>query len=340
MKQEEDPIRAGYRMWQAFRTQRQDHNNWQFDYDTKSLSELQLPKELDVRTDWIQEDDAIERFRSGRDRLRSWSDEHAVLLRRYEMFLGMPFEEWVDHHVLFPYPNFSYPFIAHRLYIAGGFLGEIGDGLDRLERDLAAWRRVLANARTVLTKVIAARIVSEDLQLVQSLRRHESEERRLSRLGRLVQPLTPRERSMRLPFQTEFLTTASLWRSIHDSKEEVDEAELEFLWKLAKVLAKENPDTHTDPDRLRTATIIVPFQIQKTLNTLARYYEALVEAADSSNSTLPSAEAYGMRPPKSSYDFLFNPVGKMLQGAHGAPRWEAFVKEIRKADAHLRAASL
>ncbi len=340
MKQEEDPIRAGHRMWQAFREQRQDHNNWQFDYDTKSLSELQLSKELGLLTDWIQKNDPIAKFRSERERLRDWSNEHAVLLRRYEKFLGIPFEEWVDHHALFPYPNFSYPTIVHRLYLAEGFLGEIGDGLDRLEKDLATWRKILASARTAVTKVIAARIVSEDLQLVQRLRQHNSEGRRLSRLDRLDQPLTPIERSMRLPLQTEFLTIASLWRSIHDSKEEVDEAEAERLWKLAKVLARENPETHIDPDRLRSATIIVPFQIQKTLNTLARYYEALVEAADSSNSTMPSTAAYGMRPPRSSYDFLFNPVGKMLQGAYGAPSWEAFVKEIRKADAHLRAASL
>ena len=128
--------------------------------------------------------------------------------------------------------NFSYPSIAHRLYIAEGFLGEIGDGLDRLEKDLATWRKILASARTVVTKVIAARIVSEDLQLVQSLRGYDSEGLHLPRLDKLAQPLTPLERSMRLPFQTEFLTTASLWRSIHNSEEEVDEVEAEFFRNL------------------------------------------------------------------------------------------------------------
>ena len=67
----------------------------------------------------------------------------------------MPFEEWADHHVLFPYPNLSYPTTVHRLYLAEGFLGEISDGVDRLEKDLAAWRKILASARTVVTKVIA-----------------------------------------------------------------------------------------------------------------------------------------------------------------------------------------
>jgi hypothetical protein len=107
-----------------------------------------------------------------------------------------------------------------------------------------------------------------------------------------------------------------------------------------KVLAKEDPKRNVDPDYLRSAIIIVPFQIQRTLNTLARYYEALIEATDTSGKSLPKAASYGMTPPRNYYAFLFNPIGKMLLGAHGSPRWGIFVKEVRKADAFLRLSSL
>ena len=112
------------------------------------------------------------------------------------------------------------------------------------------------------------------------------------------------------------------------------------IWKLSKALAKEHPETNIDPERLDSATILVPFQLQRTLNTLAGYYEALIEAADTYASPLPKPASYGMTLPKTYYDFLFNPNGKILLGTHGDPRWDMFVKDVQKADALLRLSSL
>ena len=335
-----DPDHMGHQMWQAFQAQRQDHNDWHFDYDTESLSKLQFSKELDVLKNWIQGADPIIKFRNERDTLEGWSGEYAVLLSRYQMFLDMPFEEWTDSHTLFPYPNFSYPTTAHRLYVATGFTGELREGLNRLETDLVAWRKILGNARTVLTKVIAARIIMEDLKILQSLRAHKFGAQHFLNFDKLVRPLKPAERSARRALQTEFLTMVTLWRHFANPKKEIDVAEAERYWNLTKALSNEYPDTVIDPERLKSATIVIPFQIQKTLNTLARYYEAQIQAVDSYSSTLPTSDDYGMTLPRNYFDFLFNPIGKILLSIHGDPNWGVMLKVVQKADALLRLTSL
>jgi hypothetical protein len=338
---EEDPLLAGHQMWQAFQAQRQDHNDWRFDYDTKRRSTRRFSKELHALGEWLDNPHPVTEFLKERTMLQAWTDEYAVLMRRYEKFLSMPFEEWADYHPLHPYPDFSYPVTAHRLYIAAGFADGIRTGMDRLEKDLSAWRNILANAATLLTKKIAARLVSEDVRIIQDLQTLDpGAPQKAGRFNNLLKPLTPAERSLRWPFQTEFLTWAALWRYLASSEKEIDKTEASRLWNMMKALAKENPETHVNPERLRSAIIIVPFQIQRTLNTLARYYEASIGATDTYANFLPKAASYGMTPPKNYYDFLFNPIGKILLGAHGDPRWGIFLKEVQKADALLRLSSL
>lgn len=79
-------------------------------------------------------------------------------------------------------------------------------GLEQLSIDLAKWRKVLRDARTLPLKIMAAVMIEDDVQLLSRILSQGSVDRRVLARGLdLLQPLTPGEYSLRWPLQSHFI---------------------------------------------------------------------------------------------------------------------------------------
>ncbi len=262
---------------------------------------------------------------------------HALLLERYERWLGLRFED--RGYGLPDSPRFAEIMAAHRLYVAAGFAVGLRTGIARLERDLAAWRAVLVHATTLPTKITAAVAVDDGAGLLSSLlERPELDASAVARLRRLARPLESGERSLRWPIQSEFTMAGSRHVEPQPAASLLGQdsgAAKRWLAAVGGLPA----DAFEQVERARSVGALAraPVRRQKTLNTYARYYQALIRASESPPGLPPRLQDAARSTRRGLADSLLAPLET---ASLEEPQWEPHLLRLAETDARLRLTTL
>ena len=324
-----NPVQTGYDIWLESDAQPATRG---FDLDKPGRSELRIPVALDqVLPEW-NASHPVEEFQRRDTLLRTSATRYSTLLKRYEQWLKMRFEDWGYAHR--GAPRVEELLGAHRLYIAEGFGQQPKIGLERLATDLARWRVVLREARTIPMKILAEVMLEDSVQLLSRVVSHTTVDRAILTRGlNLLQPLTPNEYSLRWPIQNQFMMG---YTRSHQAEQDLS------LQDNTNMLSRESMAraAHLQPEmfqavehpRLRNF-LDMSASSQRTWNTYATFYDATIKAADSVHSPLPKLHDITRHSQLTLLERIVNPL-------EFAPNWEPFSQRLVETDARLRLVSL
>jgi hypothetical protein len=325
-----DPAKVGYEMWMETNA---SAGASEFNYDKPGRSELwvHLPVE-EVLHSWDSENPAGE-FRKSHAQLQSLTGRDGTLSTRYERWLAMPFEDMgFGHHGT---PRFVEIFLGHRLYIAEGFSRQTALGMQRLKKDMLAWRNILRDATTIAAKVMAQIVITDDLRLLSTLLSQPAVDKTvLAMTSDIASPLTTAESSLRWLFKHQFTLDV---HSGHTGTLATNRRQAEFLnaheqWLASTARLPEQAFRRiTHP---HTPSFLgVPLQTRETWEMHATYYGAMIHAEETGRSTLPKIHEIEGTARHGILEGLvnLNPF---------EPDWDPFRSQLRETDARLRLASL
>lgn len=307
-----DPVQAGYE--NTLIRAEKDRVNLCLNDGAESPSPLRFEATTSALPKWFRSPDPAAYFQIQASQVRNWMARHDVLTSRYRHWLRMPFDDWGFGEL--GTPDCTQILIAHRLYVAEGFTHDMEKGVERLEGDLAAWRTVLAQAKTLSIKMMAAEAINDDVAVMSGLlNRPDLPVKLLPSLAALGQPLDELELSLRWPMQNQLV----LEKRTMEAGLKTDAGRERPLYQL--VLMR------------------MPLPKQRTLNRYASYYEAMIKAADTSRNRLPKRYDFDRTPPQTLSDYLMNPIDNGL-AIGSKPDWKELSGLIVETDAFLRLAGL
>jgi len=280
---------------------------------------------------WNSENPLSE-FRNIQAQLQTVAGRDHTLLARYEHWLTMPFEDMGFGHQ--GTPRFLEIFVAHRLYIAGGFSRQTALGMQRMKKDIGTWRSVLRDATTIATKVMAQILITDDLRLLSTLLSQPIVNKTvLAMTPNIAPPLTTAESSLRWPLQHQFTL------GVHG----------EHTGELTAERQTESLDTHEE--RLASAAHLpkqaflqiahphgrsflgISLRTREIWEMYATYYDAMIHAEETGQSTMPKLYELAGTAHQGIVESLVSPNSF-------EPDWDPFHYQLKETDARLRLASL
>ena len=247
--------------------------------------------------------------------VRSWVAQESLALKRYQQWLGMPFEDVGYGQILSP--NCAHILLAHRLYLAEGFAQDLNTGLGRLETDMGSWRAVIGQSKTLMMKMLAATALQDDAAMASGLlTRPDLDGTIIGRLGKAVRPLDQVELSLRWPMQSH------------------------LAWATKAVTTGLKNDKANERPLYVTLAAAMPLPVQQRSNAYAEYYEAASKAvAEGRYTSLPKPSSFIRTPANSAFDYVANPIEHII-GIEPLPSWDPYVGRTVETDARLRLAGL
>jgi hypothetical protein len=324
-----DPVQIGYDIWSEAAARPTEQG---YDLDKPGRTELRLPVAYDrVVPEW-QTADPLAEFQSKDASFRSSAPLYAPLTARYQQFLRMKFEDWGYGQT--GVPRIEELMGAHRLFVAIGFSERVGTGLDRLALDLAKWRSVLREARTLPVKILAAVIIEDDVALLSRILSHNTVDTHVLTHGlHLLQPLAPAEYSLRWPIQNEFMMGYHRSRADLAHSPRPPEAGSPVQATVA-TLAHLPPHAFQKVTHPRSLTGFgFASSGQRTWEAYASYYDATIKAAETIHSPLPRLQDIAKQSQRTFLERLADPM-------EFEPQWEPFSQRLVETDARLRLVSL
>lgn len=310
-----DPVQAGYELWLG---KENTASSGCFDPGAESPADIRFQGDRSALSEWYASPDPLVQFQFQAPTIRNWVAHNGLLLHRYRRWFTMAFEDWGFGHPGSPQCAQILP--THRLFVAEGFAqGDLSKGLAVLEVDLAAWRAVLAQAKTLPLKALAIQAVRDDVAVVSGLlARPRLKAEAVPDLMRLAQPLNPEQRSLLWLIRHEFTMEVARSQAGQVGRRKEEEGPRSLLIRFLQAM---------------------PVPVQKIHNGHADYYQALIRAAEEGQGALPTLYAFANTPPKTFFDYLVNPVDNILF-VEARPAWEAYKAGILELDVRLRLAGL
>ncbi len=324
-----NPVQTGYDIWSETGTRPAERS---FDLDKPGRTELRLPIAYDrIVPEWHTKDPFSE-FQNKEASFRSSAPLYAPLVTRYEQFLRMKFEDWGYGHI--GAPRIEELMGAHRLFVATGFGEQVGTGLDRLTLDVAKWRSVLREARTLSVKILASVIIEDDVDLLSRMLSQTTVDKHVLTQGlHILQPLTPTEYSLRWPIQNEFMMGYQRSRVELAHGPRLPETGSQVQATVA-ALAHLPPDAFQKVAHPRSLTGFgFASSDQRTWEAYSNYYDATIKAAETIHSPLPRLQDIAKQSQRTFLERLADPM-------EFEPHWEPFSQRLVETDARLRLVSL
>jgi hypothetical protein len=264
---------------------------------------------------WFKSSEPLAQFRGQTETLKPLLVRHSTFLARYQKWLTMPFDDWGYGKNISP--NCAQILLAHRLFILEGFSQDSLTGLNRLEKDMEAWRAALGQSKTLMTKMLAVSAVQDDALLASGLLiLPDTDGAAVARLSKLVRPFDQLELSVRWPMQSH------------------------FVWSTETATAKLKKDQGGERPLHVAIAAAMPLPVQRRSNAYAEYYDAANKAvAEGRYSSLPKVSTFIRTSAASLVDYWANPI-ELLVGVDPLPTWDPYVGRMVEADAQLRLASL
>ena len=303
-----DPVQAGYET--TVTRAEKDRVNLCLNNGAESSSPLRFEATTSALPKWFRSPDPTAYFQNQASQVRNWMGRDDVLMSRYRQWLRMPFDDWGFGEI--GTPDCTQILVAHRLHVAEGFTHDMEKGVERLGGDLAAWRTVLAQGKTLSIKMMAAEAIHDDVAVVAGLlARSDLPIKLLPNLTAQARPLDEVELSLRWPMQNQLVLEAKTM-----------EAGLKT-------------DAGGQRPFYQRVLMRLPLPKQRTLNRYASYYEAMIKTAETSRNKLPKRYDFDRTPPQAFSDYLMNPIDNGL-AIGSKPDWEEFSGRIVETDAFLR----
>ncbi len=324
-----NPVQTGYEIWLESEAQQAQHG---FDFDKPGRSDLRIPVGTDqVLPEW-NADNPLEEFQRRDALFRTSATRYRTLLLRYEQWLHMRFEDW--GYARMGVPRVEELLGTHRLYIAEGFAQQTRLGIERLESDVARWRMVLREARTLPMKVLAEVMLEDDVHLLSRMVSQPTLDRSLLTRGLpLLKPLTRGEYSLRWPVQSEFVLGYRREQQAEQNLIPQEIADAPAVESLAHA-ARLQPDLFRTIAHPKIRRVFgMSSASQRTWDTYATFYDATIKAADSVHSPLPKLHDVARHSSLTLLERMANPL-------EFEPNWEPFSQRLVETDARLRLASL
>lgn len=264
---------------------------------------------------WFKGADPLTQLKGQPETVRSLVAQEATSLARYQQWMPMSFDDWGFGQILSP--NCPHILLTHRLFLLDGFNQDTAVGINRLEKDMEAWRSALGQSKTLMVKMMAATAVQDDVALTSALlMRPETDSATINRLAKVVRPLDQLELSVRWPMQSH------------------------FIWATGNVAADLKKDrTEERPFHVSVAAAM-PLPVQRRANAYAEYYDAANKAvAEGRYVNLPKASQFLRTSASNLFDYWANPIEHVI-GIEPLPSWDPYVGRMVETDAQLRLASL
>lgn len=274
--------------------------------------------------------DCLAQFLAIQKELRALTREHAAHLTRYRSLYAYPeFQETAAKSLLMPVG--IYPMDLQRLAVGGLALraadGELRAVLIELAQDTTYWRRVLAGASTLITKMVAIAVLNRNYQLLSEiLHRHRHQIAPLAAAAPMLTELTAAELSMRNVWRAE----ASL--GIHT------------VFSLDQQLKQPRNTRMSEGTSLWDTTLDhLPFKPNATANLMAEYWQAMIEESESPAGDILNG-AQRLRPRLTElakiprWDLVYNPAGKILVaiGAQDPETWLRYSARLHNLKGRVR----
>jgi hypothetical protein len=323
-----DPARVGYEMW--LETTAPGMSEFNYDKPGRLELQIQLARE-EILPSWNSENPVGE-FRDMRTGIQTVTSRDHTLLTRYERWLGMPFEDMGFGRQ--GTPRFVEIFAGHRLYVADGFSRQTAMGMQRLKKDLYAWRSVLRDATTIATKVMAQIVISDDLHLLSTLLSQSFVNKTVLAMSpNIAPPLTDTESSLRWALQHQFtlgvqgdrrgaLTMEGQTQSLNRHEQWLASAA-----RIPQQAFRQIAHPHG------TSFFGITLQTRETWEMYATYYNAMIHASEAGQRALPTLRQLAGTSGLGIVESLVSP--NLFQ-----PDWEPFHHQLRETDARLRLTSL
>lgn len=324
-----NPVQTGYDIWLEAGSRPTEQR---FDLDKPGRTELRLPVAFDrVVPEW-HATDPLSEFQNKEASYHAAAHLYAPLVSRYEQWLRMRFEDWgYGRHGA---PRAEELIGAHRLFIATGFADQIRTGLDRLTLDVAKWRAVLREARTLPIKMLATVMIEDNVELLSRMLSQATVDKHVLAQGlTLLQPLTATEYSLRWPIQNEFMMGYQQSRAETQSRSRQLPANTSDLTTVTTL-------AHLPPDAFQN--IAHPnghtgwwfsSNGQRTWDAYASFYDATIKTAETIHSPLPRLRDIARHSQRTFLERLADPM-------EFEPQWEPFSLRLVETDARLRLVSL
>ncbi len=332
-----DPLHVGHDIWVEAES---DRGHRPFDYGKESRLEARVSEETLDTLRAKGAAGAINRLRDLADPAKNLLAPHALLIDRYRQWLALPFDDWGAGHP--GAPRLTDLYAAHRLFLVEAWSQDTPTALARLGDDLAAWRGVLANAKTLPLKILAATIMDEDAALVsEALNLPDFDAGLLPRLDQLVRPITPTERSLHWPIQNEFVVGVTLFEHPLTSAAAALQPDSDAQERWLASLAGMRADSFQSVERPIPANMLSRSRMQKqrTLNIYAAFCEATIKAADQPNSPFPKLLDMARSTHHRFLDHFVNPIDNVFASGP-EPAWAPFADRLLRTDARLKLAAL
>ena len=325
-----DPVQVGYEIWLEANAHR-GHRVYNLEKNQRAA--LRVPLQPgEIVPQWTA-DNPIAALRRSDASFRGSMDRYAVLTARYERWLDMPFEDWGYGQA--GSPRAKEVIVAHRLYVAGGFTTSSTVGFQRLYQDTVAWRRVLAEAKTVSLKLLALTIVDENVTLLsRALSEPSHDVRLLSTAQMMAHGFTTEEATLRWPVQHEFALGLARRQDAFSVDHFVGWHDADTTRKEIATLAGLRQDAidrvaHPRPRKVFGMAV----DSQRTWDAYATFYEATIKASEIVHAPLPRWSDISHATSRSLFESVFT-------ATDFEPSWEPITQRILEADAHVRLAGL
>jgi hypothetical protein len=324
-----DPAWVGYDIWHEADAKPITST---FDYDQPGRSNFRLAVAASLLSPVWNADDPFGEIRGRDSALRTAVNQYNLLLTRYDHWLGMKFEDQGFSHRAIP--RFEEILLVHRLYLADGFSQRLTFGMNRLTRDMIAWRLILRDAKTLSMKVMAQVVIADDLKLLSKLFTRRTIDKVVVPLdASLATPLTPGEYSLRWPIRHQLTLGVQrdrIGRLTGEGNEAMDEPNERWLVHAAALSQQAFRRVEHPAPR---SFLGIPLQTQRMWDTYASYYEVIMTASEAGHGSLPTFREVVGPTNRGLLDSAFN-------STPFEPDWETFHHQLMETDARLRLASL
>ena len=324
-----DPAWVGYDIWHEADAKPVTST---FDYDQPGRSDFRLAALANFLSSFWDSDDPFGEIRRRDSVLRTAVNQHSLLLTRYEHWLGMKFDDQGFAHRAMP--RFEEILLVHRLYLADGFSPPLTFGMDRLQKDMIAWRFILREARTLSMKVMAQVVIADDVKLLSRLFARPTIDKSLLPIGpSLATPLTPAEYSLRWPIRHQLTLGVHRDRLSGLTGVTTDTTGDENEQWLADAAALSRQAFRRIEHPAPRSFLGIPLQTQRAWDTYASYYDTIIAASESGHGPLPTFGDVARSTSRGLLDGLLN-------STPFEPEWDPFHHQLMETDARLRLASL
>jgi hypothetical protein len=333
----EDAVQMGHDMWLEAAS---EAGHGYFDYDNAARLALRVRDgSLSPAPVWGDQD-PLALLGGQENALRSVIAQEDVLLKRYQQWLTMPFEDWGLGKA--GAPRAVEIFAVHRLYLIEGLGQEFSKTVERAERDLTVWRTVLAQAKSLPVKMLAAAVIDDDVAVVSGLLKQRAVNLKLvARLAQMVRPLSESERSLRWPIQHEFMLGVQRYSRQFTEVSPVNRQASDEHKHWIAMLARLKPEAfkHVEQPGPPHPLAKTPGPRERALNSFANYYTALTRATETPNMRLPKMGEFMRVSEPSPWEYVLSPIDSVLSGGF-SPAWEPFIHRLQETEAKLRLVSL